>query len=452
MAPDRTDGWLELVTGCSVRVATAAATHPLVGCVCVCFILFILFVLFVFCCAISMRRQPTDADVQTILANLKLPHMPTPTPTTTAAATTAAASLFQNNTNNNDHTHDPSSSSSASSSSSSNYPSLRILVVADIDLASASALAEYTLQQKNQVFDARDIDLCIACGSFCRDDDLSPYLRGKQQRRARERRQKRRQREYTDDEQSEPPPPATTMTTTTTTTTMQPNNNNDYYFNNNNQEDETRTTTTTTTTTNNGHEELFWRSREETSALEGLMTAALSQLESIVCRVVYCPGASDPLTTLLHHRGGTDTGTTTTAATSALDDHPTDSRAPRPKRLTPNSRNIHQQWLPLAPGIGCAALLYLDNQHIPSTAGQSNSSNTNNNNNSTTTTSPRRGTTPPRLSSSLGNTRSPSASSLLDHDGTVGPSSPTDDASDHEDNHDANDIKLLTEQLLQLKK
>ena len=223
------------------------------------------------------------------------------------------------------------------------------------------------MQQNNQVFDARDIDLCIACGSFCRDDDLSPYLRGKQQRRARERRQKRRQREYTDDEQSEPPP-ATTMTTTTT---MQPNNNNDYYFNNNNnnnnQEDETRTTTTTTTT-NNGHEELFWRSREETSALEGLMTAALSQLESIVCRVVYCPGASDPLTTLLHHRGGTDTGTTTTAATSALDDHPTDSRAPRPKRLTPNSRNIHQQWLPLAPGIGCAALLYLDNQHIPSTA------------------------------------------------------------------------------------
>ncbi len=65
------------------------------------------------------------------------------------------------------------------------------------------------------------------------------------------------------------------------------------------------------------------------------MTAALSQLESIVCRVVYCPGSSDPLTTLL----------------SA-------------KRLTPNSRNVHRQWLPMVPGLGCAALFYLDAPQI----------------------------------------------------------------------------------------
>ena len=152
-------------------------------------------------------------------------------------------------------------------------PALRILVVADIDLNAASALAEYTLQQKNRVFDASRIDLCIACGSFCRDEDLLPYLAGKQ--RQSEHRQRRHSNSCTP----------------------------------------------------------FFRSREETAALEGLFTAALSQLESIVCRVVYVPGAMDPLTTVVN---------------------------PRPSRLTPNSRNLHQQWLPLAPGLGCTALLYFD--------------------------------------------------------------------------------------------
>jgi hypothetical protein len=159
-------------------------------------------------------------------------------------------------------------------------PKMRILVVADIDLPSASALAEYALQQEDNVFDSTMIDLCIACGSFCRDEDLLPYLRGKQRRRELSR-------EYH----------ASSSTTPSLSSTP------------------------------------FFRSREETAALEGLMTAALSQLESIVCRVVYCPGMSDPLSTLLSEG---------------------------PRRLTPNSRNLHKQWLPLAPGIGCAALLYLD--------------------------------------------------------------------------------------------
>lgn len=156
----------------------------------------------------------------------------------------------------------------------------RILVVADVDLSSTSALAEYTLQQKNQVFDASRIDLCIACGPFCRDQDLLPYLRGKQ----------KAARQNLHASQSKSSETANTP---------------------------------------------FFRSQEETVALEGLMTAALSQLESIVCRVVYCPGSSDPLTTLL----------------SA-------------KRLTPNSRNVHRQWLPMVPGLGCAALFYLDAPQI----------------------------------------------------------------------------------------
>ena len=60
------------------------------------------------------------------------------------------------------------------------------------------------------------------------------------------------------------------------------------------------------------------------------MTAALSQLESIVCRVLYIPGDTDPI----FHK--------------------------MKRRLTPNSRNLHNQWMPLCPGLGCAGLLHLD--------------------------------------------------------------------------------------------
>lgn len=75
------------------------------------------------------------------------------------------------------------------------------------------------------------------------------------------------------------------------------------------------------------------------------MTATLSQLENIVCRVVYCPGSTDPITSCL--------GQESSSASAS-------GHLRHPRRYTPNSRNVHRQWLPLAPGLGTAALLYLD--------------------------------------------------------------------------------------------
>ncbi|CAB9498371.1 expressed unknown protein [Seminavis robusta] len=211
----------------------------------------------------SPPRGESDVEwVQQALAGLQLPRMP--------------QAPF--------HPENPEQSSSSTN------PTIRILLVSDIDLPSASALAEYTLLQNNQVFDASRIDLCIACGPFCRDEDLLPYLRGKQRKRLQDLLEDERKR------------------------------NNKQQLNGGNR-------------TSPAWSSVFFRSREETAALEGLVTAAISQLESIVCRVVFCPGNTDPLTT----------------STSAED-----------LRFTPNSRNIHRQWLPLAPGLGCAGLLFLD--------------------------------------------------------------------------------------------
>jgi hypothetical protein len=78
------------------------------------------------------------------------------------------------------------------------------------------------------------------------------------------------------------------------------------------------------------------------------MTAALSQLESIVCRVVFVPGRTDPITTI----------------TSSSDNSQNPFSYTKERRLTPNSRNIHQHWTPLSPGLGCAGLLYLDWQRL----------------------------------------------------------------------------------------
>jgi hypothetical protein len=209
----------------------------------------------------------TDAEahekwLQQALAGLQLPHMP-PAPF---------------------HPDKPDQPSST-------CPTIRILLVSDIDLPSASALAEYTLLQNNRVFDASRIDLCIACGPFCRDEDLLPYLRGKQRKKLQELLEQDRKH----------------------------SSDNKQYNNGESRE--------------SSWSSVFFRSREETAALEGLVTAAISQLESIVCRVVFCPGNTDPLTT----------------STGAED-----------LRFTPNSRNVHRQWLPLAPGLGCAGLLFLD--------------------------------------------------------------------------------------------
>ena len=187
--------------------------------------------------------EVVEDDLRRGMASLQLPHMP-------------------ENLSSPPSKHEPAS-----------LPAIRILVVADLDLPSAAALVEYTLQQRNQVFDASRIDLCIACGPFSRDEDLRAY-------------QSRRK-----------------QTKNIKTVQQSP----------------------------------FVRSREQTAALEGLVTAALSQLENIVCRVVFCPGSTDPITTILPGEDGREK-----------------------LRLTPNSRNIHQQWLPLVPSLGCAGLLYLE--------------------------------------------------------------------------------------------
>lgn len=78
-------------------------------------------------------------------------------------------------------------------------------------------------------------------------------------------------------------------------------------------------------------------SPEITHALEGLVTGCLSQLENIVCRVVWVPStAQDP--------------------TSLFSSQTKISCEPSQQRLTPNSRNVHREHLPLAPGLSCYGL------------------------------------------------------------------------------------------------
>lgn len=224
----------------------------------------------------GQSESAEDRMIQQALAGLQLPHSSQPKKIPPAPNLSAGAQRRQQQ----------------------QVASVRIMVVADLDLASASALAEYAVQQKKyQEFDASLIDLCIACGPFCRDEDLNSYLAGRQQQICASRRLRRL------------PPPQLPHAAVNAESSS-----ND-------------------STISFWSKTPFFRSQEETAALEGLMTAALSQLESIVCRVLYCPGTSDPLSTLA---------------------------TPKDQRLTPNSRNLHQQWMPLAPGLGCAGLFYLD--------------------------------------------------------------------------------------------
>lgn len=100
-----------------------------------------------------------DDLLRAALASLQLPHMP-----------------INENLNSDEKRDDYVQATPLHSHST---PTVCILVVADVDLSSASALAEYALQQKRfGVFDASMIDLCIACGPFCRDDDLNEYRKG----------------------------------------------------------------------------------------------------------------------------------------------------------------------------------------------------------------------------------------------------------------------------------
>jgi len=226
-----------------------------------------------------------EEEILKALANLQLPHMPQNLSLDGANETTAT----------------PQKERQAQSPS---LPSIRILVVADIDLPSAAALAEYCLQQRNTLFDASRIDLCIACGPFCRDEDVLTYLRGKHRLRK-----------------------------------LKPCSPPVHYHHD-----------TTSASNHRQHSQFptpFSRNKEETAGLEGLLTASLSQLESIVCRVVYCPGTSDPITSMV-------------PPTS----HSTRQQQDTSRRLTPNSRNIHKQWLPLAPSLGCAGLVYLESTDV----------------------------------------------------------------------------------------
>eukprot|EP00548_Thalassiothrix_antarctica_P014950 CAMPEP_0194173076 /NCGR_PEP_ID=MMETSP0154-20130528/7458_1 /TAXON_ID=1049557 /ORGANISM="Thalassiothrix antarctica, Strain L6-D1" /LENGTH=303 /DNA_ID=CAMNT_0038885995 /DNA_START=55 /DNA_END=963 /DNA_ORIENTATION=+ len=79
-------------------------------------------------------------------------------------------------------------------------------------------------------------------------------------------------------------------------------------------------------------------SPELTHALEGLVTGCLSQLENIVCRVVWVPSVKQDPTSLFLRQS------------SKI------SRQTTQQRLTPNSRNVHQECLPLAPGLSCYGL------------------------------------------------------------------------------------------------
>ncbi|CAJ1926420.1 unnamed protein product [Cylindrotheca closterium] len=190
-------------------------------------------------------------------------------------------------------------------------PTIRILVVADVDLHCASALAEAALVSTADN-PLRKVDLCIACGPFCKEDELNIYYHGRQ-RTLRVR-----------------PTPSShynNETLSSSSSSLQ------YRYHHNHHQQQVRPQLPLITSPykqQNFHDKPIKRSLEENAALEGLMTAALSQLESIVCRVLYIPGETDPI----FHK--------------------------MKRRLTPNSRNIHQQWMPLCPGLGCAGLLHLD--------------------------------------------------------------------------------------------
>jgi hypothetical protein len=96
-------------------------------------------------------------------------------------------------------------------------------------------------------------------------------------------------------------------------------------------------------------------------ALEGLVTGCLSQLESIVCRVLWLPcRMTDPptswqeqMTVLKHDNSDVDD------VDGDNDHYNTNySHGPSEPRWTPNSRNLHRRILPLAPGLyGCGLSL-----------------------------------------------------------------------------------------------
>ena len=183
------------------------------------------------------------------------------------------------------------------------YPSISLLVCADFDLKSTAALAEYALQQQNEIFDAKSIDLIVAAGPSTGSAEMLKYYQGNNKLKYAKNcdaMYNYRCRNILSESHSESL----------------------YVKGGEGSSDELAST------------KPFFRSKEESAALEGSITASLSQLESIVCRVVYCPGWNDPISLLQQQASN--------------------------KRLTSHSHNVHQHYLPLAPGLGCAGLFYLD--------------------------------------------------------------------------------------------
>lgn len=207
----------------------------------------------------DQAREGSERDIQLALASLQLPHM-----------NNAAGPSRRRRSVEKPVSHLPLQAGfqtipikdrRSRLEESSPVPTVTILVCADIDLKSTSALAEYTIQQqqlftqqkqrirnqnhhclfdasyrshKEAGFDATAIDLIIAAGPCSRDEDLVSYYRGKQkQNNARSSL-----------------PHFQSSTTGRIADNLAP----------------------------------FFRSAEKTSALEGLMTAALSQLENVSFR------------------------------------------------------------------------------------------------------------------------------------------------------------------------
>jgi hypothetical protein len=73
--------------------------------------------------------------------------------------------------------------------------------------------------------------------------------------------------------------------------------------------------------------------------------------------VVFVPGLSDPITAISSQKPTTPPTTRPTTTNS-------NPQYTKERRLTPNSRNIHQNWMSLSPGLGFAGLLYLDWQRL----------------------------------------------------------------------------------------
>jgi hypothetical protein len=267
------------------------------------------------------------------------------------------------------------------------HPTITLLVVADLDLASASELSEYALRHRLH------IDLCIACGSFCRDEDLvkmaaasslssssstSPIASSSPASYGRNDNEPHQRGGFvgrgvgggSDGVSSAPIDRAMAGGRGGLRSIMAlagPNKSqgpNCWYPRRSasataTAEVGTATDAGSTASSTGGSGERcgwdatpFFRTREQTSALEGLLTATLSQLENIVCRVVYCPGSTDPITSCLGQAAVPNEELGASSAAHHQSHHP--------RRYTPNSRNLHRQWLPLAPGLGTAALLYLD--------------------------------------------------------------------------------------------